>query len=107
MLDESYTLEYTEQFRDDFAEVLSYIIKKLQNPEAAQRLKDDVEKDIVDRSFAPLSVRPYFTDEATGDVYYPIRTGNFFSFYVVIGNVIEFRRFLYARRNLSQLLYCD
>ena len=100
MLGEEYTLEYTEQFHEDIAETIRYIVHKIENPQAAQKLKDDVERDILERSFAPLSVAPYFTDEATGDVYYPIYTGNFITFYVMIGQVMEVRRFIYAKRDL-------
>ena len=100
MLGERYTPEYTEQFRNDMAEAIRYIVCKLENPLAAQKLKDDVERDILDRSFAPLSVAPYFTDEKTGDVYYPIYTGNFITFYVVMGKVMEVRRFIYAHRDM-------
>lgn len=107
MLGEEYTLKYTEQFRDDMAEAIGYIVNELRNPIAAQKLKDDVERDIIDRSFAPLAVAPYFTDEDTGDVYYPVYTGNFISFYVVSDHTIEFRRFLYARRNLPKYLVTE
>lgn len=100
MLGDPYTLEYTAQFRDDIAEAIGYITSKLENPLAAQKLKDDVERDVLERSFAPLSVAPCFTDEATGDVYYPIYTGNFITFYVVIDKVIEVRRFIYAHRDI-------
>ena len=101
MLGDPYTLEYTEQFRDDIAEAIRYIVEELENPLAAQKLKDDVERDILERAFAPLSVAPYFTDEETGDVYYPIYTGNFIAFYVVRGNVIEVRRFIYVHRDVA------
>lgn len=50
MLGERYTPEYTEQFRDDIAEVIC--------------------------------------------------TGNFITFYVVLGKVMEVRRFIYAHRDL-------
>ena len=101
MLGDPYALEYTEQFRDDIAEAIRYIVEELENPLAAQKLKDDVERDILDRVFAPLSVAPYFTEEETGDVYYPIYTGNFITFYVVRDNVIEVRRFIYVHRDVA------
>lgn len=63
MLGEEYTLKYTEQFRDDIAEAIGYIVNELRNPIAAQKLKD-----------------------------------------VVSDHTIEFRRFLYARRNLPKYL---
>ena len=104
MLGGQYELEYTEQFWNDIAEAVRYITEKLENPLAAQKLKDDVERDILDRSFAPLCIKPYFTDELTGDVYYPIYTGNFITFYVVVDGTMEVRRFIYAHRNMPMQL---
>ncbi len=104
MLGEPYTLEYTEQFRDDLSDAVRYIVQELRNPDAAQSLKDKVSSDILERSFAPTSVAPYFVDEATGDVYYPIYTGNFITFYVVMDKVMEVRRFIYARRDMNRQL---
>lgn len=103
-MDRAFTLEYTQQFWDDISETMRYIVCELRNPAAAQKLKDDTETEIRSRSFAPLSYAPYFTDEETGDKYYYIRVGNFMVFYVVEGEVMEVRRFVYGRRNLGKVL---
>ncbi len=103
-MDRAFALEYTQQFWDDISEAIRYIVYELRNPPAAQKLKDDTEREIRSRSFSPLSYEPYFTDEETGDVYYYIRVGNFMVFYVVEGEVMEVRRFVYGRRNLGKVL---
>lgn len=103
MLGEKFALEYTEQFKDDITDVISYITFSLENPQAAESLRLKTEKEIIDRSYAPTSVKPYHTDVESGDVYYPIYVGNFIVFYVVHDRVMEMRRFLYAKRDLSIL----
>ena len=98
MLGDRFTLEYSPQFYDEISEAIRYITFKLRNPEAAQRLKDDAENAILDRLDAPLSFAPYYTDAATGDVYYRINIRNFAIYYVVIDNIMEVRWFRYFRR---------
>lgn len=103
-MDRAYGLEYTRQFWDDIAEAIHYIAYELRNPSAAQKLKDETESEIRNRSFSPLSYAPYFIDEVTGDVYYYILVGNFMVFYVVKDEKMEMRRFVYGRRNLGKVL---
>ena len=98
MLGDKFTLEYSPQFYDEISDAIRYITFKLRNPEAAQRLKDDAESAILDRLDAPLSFAPYYTDAATGDVYYRINIRNFAIYYVVIDNIMEVRWFRYFRR---------
>ena len=98
MLGDKFTLEYSPQFYDEISDAVRYITFKLRNPDAAQRLRDDAERAVVDRLEAPLAFAPYYKDEATGDVYYRINVRNFAVFYVVIGQVMEVRWFRYSRR---------
>ena len=98
MLGDRFTLEYSPQFYDEISEAIRYITFKLRNPEAAQRLRNDSERAILDRLDAPLSFAPYYTDATTGDVYYRIHVRNFSIYYVVIGSVMEVRWFRYSRR---------
>jgi len=97
-------LTYTGQFWEDIANTVRYITFKLCNPQAAQKLKDDVESEILRIAGLPLTLSPYFTDEVTGDVYYAIRVGNFTAFFVVEGKTYEFRRFLYSSRDHREAL---
>ena len=55
MLGEEYTLEYLPLFDAELAEAVHYITQKLRNPDAANKLIDDVEQAITDRLFAPES----------------------------------------------------
>ena len=97
MLDDRFTLEYSPQFYEEISDAIRYITFKLRNPEAAQRLRDDAERAVLDCLDAPLAFAPYYNDETTGDVYYRINVRNFAIFYVVIGQVMEVRWFRYSR----------
>jgi len=107
MQGDEHPLSYTGQFWDDIANAVRYITFKLCNPQAAQKLKDDTESEIVRLSRLPLQLKPYFTDEVTGDVYYSVQVGSFMAFFVVIGETYEFRRFLYSSRNLPSAILKD
>lgn len=103
MLGEKFTLRYSPQFYDELSETIRYITFKLRNPEAAQRLRDDAERAILDRLEAPLSFAAYYSDVQTGDVYYRINVRNFAIYYVLVGNVMEVRWFRYFRRRMGNL----
>ena len=98
MLGGRFTLEYSPQFYDEISEAVRYITFRLRNPDAAQRLRDDAERAILNCLNAPLPFAPYYTDPDTGDVYYRINVRNFSIYYVVIGYVMEVRWFRYSRR---------
>ena len=98
MLGDRFTLEYSPQFYDEISEAVRYITFRLRNPDAAQRLRDDAERAILERLDAPLSFAPYYTDPGSGDVYYRINVRNFAVYYVVIGKIMEVRWFRYFRR---------
>ena len=98
MLGGRVTLEDSPQFYDEISEAVRYITFRLRNPDAAQRLRDDAERAILNCLNAPLSFAPYYTDPDTGDVYYRINVRNFSIYYVVIGYVMEVRWFRYSRR---------
>ena len=59
MLGDKFTLEYSPQFYDEISDAVRYITFKWRNPEAAQRLRDDAERAVVDRLEAPLACAPY------------------------------------------------
>jgi plasmid stabilization system protein ParE len=103
-MNEKYELRYLRMFEQDLAAVQDYITFDLQNPQAAQRLIDDVEKAIHRRLGMPLSFAAYNSAKDRAHTYYTIRVKNYTVFYVVIGNVMEVRRFIYSRRNLAELL---
>ena len=80
-------------------------MKQTMRLEAALQLVVDTEKAIVKRLRNPLSFQPYPSVRKRKHQYYRINVRNFSVFYVVIGNVMEVRRFVYSKRNLPEI--CD
>lgn len=99
MLGEEYTLEYLPLFDEELAAAVRYIAVVLENPAAAAKLVDDVERAITDRLFAPESFEPVHSKNDRAHPYYRIAVGNYLVLYCVIGKVMEVRRFVYAPSN--------
>ena len=51
----------------------------------------------------PFAFEPFRSGRERKHPYYRINIRNYAVFYVVIGDVMEVRRFVYARRNLSDI----
>ena len=95
MLGDAYTLEYLPLFDEELAEAARYITYELRNPDAAMKLVADAEKAIQDRLFAPESFEPVPSTKEREHSYYRISVGSYVVLYVVIGTVMEVRRFVY------------
>ena len=100
----NYKLRYLPIFSDDLFEVASYISNQLNNPQAAEKLVNDVEKAILERLKMPLSFEPFKSKKKRKDIYYRIYVGNYTIFYVVIDDVMEVRRILYSSRDFDNLI---
>ena len=103
-MDKPFIVRYLPLFEDDLAAARDYIAFDLQNPAAALRLVEDTEKAIQRRSLNPLGFKPYQSTKQRKFPYYRINVKNYAVFYVVIGNTMEIRRFVYSRRNLQNIL---
>ncbi len=99
-----YKLSFLPLFESDLIEITDYITNNLNNPEVALRLVDDIEIAINRRLETPLAFAPYPTSKNRPYPYYRINIRNFSVFYVVIGDTMEVRRVLYAKRNIDNLL---
>lgn len=103
-MSKQYKLRYLPLFEQDLTAVRDYIAITLQNPTAAQRLVEETEKAILKRLDTPLAFEPYHSNRDRKHPYYRIRVKNYTVFYVVIDDVMEVRRFVYSRRNLTDLV---
>ena len=101
---QKYKLSFLPLFEKDLDEITDYITNHLQNPNAALRLIDDIEIAINERLETPLAFAPYQSSKNRPHPYYRINVRNFSIFYVVIGDTMEVRRVLYAKRDLDKLL---
>ena len=99
----SYRVTETRQFKAEFRDAISYIWYSLCNPIAAEALLD--EYDHVRKLVAefPESAMPY-PDGIEGEVYRAVGVKNYLAFYVILGDTVEFRRFLYARSEFYRRL---
>lgn len=99
-----YKLSFLPLFEADLIEITGYITNNLNNPKVALRLVDDIEIAINRRLETLLAFAPYPTSKNRQYPYYRINIRNFSVFYVVIGDTMEVRRVLYAKRNIDNLL---
>lgn len=84
-------------------QTVSYITNVLKNTDAAEKLVNDVEDAIQERLEYPLTFEP-FPSKKRDYPYYRIYIRNYVIYYVVIGDVMEVRRFLYGARDTNQYL---
>ena len=99
-----YKLSYLPLFWDDLNSAVTYIAKVLENPAAAERLLDATEQAILGHLANPTMGRVYRGVRNHKSTYYYFAVGNYLAFYVVTGDTVEMRRFLYGARDLTKLL---
>lgn len=103
-MDKVYRLRYLPLFEKDLAAARDYITLTLQNPTAALRLVDETGTAILKRLGNPVGFSPYHSVRDRDHPYYRITVKNYMVFYVVIDDVMEVRRFVYSRRNLTDIV---
>ena len=103
-MNKKYKLIYLPLFEDDLSKAIDYISIKLKSPQAALKLIASVEKAILKRLTSPKAFEPYNSTKERKETYYRIYVNNFTIFYVVIGNTMEVRRFIYSKRQLAELI---
>jgi hypothetical protein len=103
-MNKQFSLSYLPLFEQDLAYARDYIAFRLKNPTAALRLVEDTELAILKRLGNPLGYEPYHSVKDRKHPYYRINIRNFSVFYVVIGDVMEVRRFVYSKRNLPGIV---
>jgi plasmid stabilization system protein ParE len=104
MSGKQFELRILPLFEDDLNEIVDYILIRLRNPIAAERLVDDVETAINERLSCADDFEPYPSTREREHPYYCIQVRNFSIFYVLIGDTMEVRRIQYSRRNMKKLL---
>lgn len=97
-----YKLQILPLFEDDLNEIVDYIANRLQNPIAAENLVDAVEAAIAERLTCAEAFEPYRSSKERRYPYYRIQVKNFTIFYVVIDDIMEVRRIIYSRRDITK-----
>ena len=103
-MEKKYTLSYLPLFEQDLTAVRDYLACTLHNPTAALRLIEDTNEAIIKRLDNPLAFPPYQSARDRKQPYYRIDIRNFSVFYVVVGNKMEVRRFVYSKRDLTKII---
>lgn len=103
MKNEKYKLRYLPLFEQNLIQTISYITNVLKNTDAAEKLVNDIEDAIQERLEYPLAFEP-FPSKKRDYPYYRIYIRNYVIYYVVIGDVMEVRRFLYGARDTNRYL---
>ena len=99
-----YKLVYLPLFLEDMNRIVDYISITLNNPEAADRLIDDVRQAIHVRLQNPESNEKWASPKQRALPYYRIYVRNYIVFYVVYDQTMEVRRILYKRQDWTNTL---
>lgn len=94
-----YTLEILPAFEEELQDAVNYIQFTLRNPTAALKLLEDTFAAINERLSCAEPFERIPSKVNRKYPYYRIYVGNYMILYVVIGKVMEVRRFLYQRRD--------
>ena len=101
---DKYKLVFLPTFEEDMNQAVDYIALTLNNPDAADRLLEDVLHAIHERLKCPEAFEPWKSEKVRDQVYYRIYVRRYTVFYVVYDDVMEVRRFLYTPSNWKRKL---
>lgn len=104
MASKQYKLQYLPLFWDDVSSAVLYISNVLQNETAALRLIDKLENEILKHLENPTAAVKYKTAKERSLPYYWFPVGNYMVFYVIDGDIMEVRRFVYGARDLTKVV---
>ena len=104
MASKQYTIKYTATFISQFNNILKYFMNKLNNKIAAENFYAEVVSKIEKRSQNPEGYEKYMSKRKRKYAYYRIYVKNYTVFYTVKDEVMEIRRILYSRRNFDNLI---
>lgn len=102
MENNNYKIKYLPSFISQLNSTLNYIIKILNNKNAAKRLYESVVEQIEQRSKSQKGYEKYISKGNV--IYYRIYVKNYTIFYTLKNDVMEARRFLYSKRNFKKIL---
>ena len=97
-------IKYLPSFQHDLNSIMEYITFRLEAPQAALNLLDEVEESINNLRMFPLAHRLYRPVRPLPTEYRVLTVKNYLIFYTVLEETIEIHRIIYKKRNLSQLI---
>lgn len=102
MLNDEYSEVYLQLFYDDLDSLMNHITYSLKNPETANKLYEHIFDATDKRTKRPMTFEQIHLRNRKYP-YYRICVGNFIVYYVVIGQLVEYRRVIYKRMSLNDL----
>jgi plasmid stabilization system protein ParE len=88
----------------DLEEIFHYLVNKLEAPQAARNLRDEINAAVHNLLQFPYAHALYRTEKPLKKEYRKITVKNFYIFYVVEKNTIEIHRVINSRRNIESVL---
>ena len=99
-----FEIRYLPLAKKDLSNIALYIADHLKAPQAAIELVDALDSSISRLKQFPYSCKVYQPIKALEDEYRLLPVNNYIVLYVVIDNVVEIRRIVYAKMDLEKLL---
>jgi plasmid stabilization system protein ParE len=100
-----YHLSYLPMAKNDISDIVDYIAKKLQAPQAALNLLDELEDKIQKLTSNPYVHRLYKPAMPIDTEYRILPVKNYLVFYVVFDDIIEIHRIIYKKRDLPKMIH--
>jgi addiction module RelE/StbE family toxin len=100
----AYEVSYLPLALADMEEIFHYIVNKLEAPQAAQNLRDEINIAVQNLVQFPYAHALYRSQKPLTKEYRKLRVKNFYLFYVVEETTIEIHRVIYAKRNIESIL---
>ena len=104
MENNNYKIEYLPSFGEELNGIMYYITYILQNKKAAEKLLDNINRVISERSINPESYLKYKSNKNGEYIWYRINVDNYTIFYTVRDYIMEIAHILYGRRNFDKLI---
>lgn len=99
-----FEIRYLPLAKKDLSNIAFYIADYLKATQAAIDLVDALDSSILRLKQFPYSCKVYQPIKALEDEYRLLPVNNYLVLYVVIDNVVEIRRIVYAKRDLKKLI---
>ena len=98
-----YNITYLPLAETDILDAVDYIAGKLDAPQAAQALLDELDDTVERISKYPYAHELYRTARPMRDEIRKVPVKGYVLYYAVLEDIVEIRRFLHGRRNRQDL----
>ena len=99
-----YRIKYLPIAQKDLWDITAYILDNLKAPKAAMDFIDTLDKSILRLKEYPYSCKLYHPQESLDTEYRFLPVKNYLVFFVVIENIVEIHRIIYAKMNLEKII---